>query len=78
MQGAFFVRAAAVLDFENLAPRPIVQGRHLVALGLKPGPKFKPLLDQAFEAQLDGLFSDEETGIAWLKTRLPDPPGDLR
>ncbi len=71
------VHTAAMLDFENLAPRPIVQGRHLVALGLKPGPKFKPLLDQAFEAQLDGLFSDEKTGIAWLKTRLPDPSGDL-
>jgi tRNA nucleotidyltransferase (CCA-adding enzyme) len=61
---------ASALEVEASAPRPIVQGRHLVAMGRKPGPEFKPVLDAAFEAQLDGAFSDEAGGVAWLKGRL--------
>jgi tRNA nucleotidyltransferase (CCA-adding enzyme) len=61
---------AAELRIESDAPRPLVQGRHLVALGRPPGPGFRPILDEAFEAQLDGAFRDEEGGVAWLRTRL--------
>ena len=55
------------LAVEEAAPRPIIQGRHLVALGRRPGPSFKPILDAAFEAQLDGAFGDEAGGLAWLR-----------
>jgi tRNA nucleotidyltransferase (CCA-adding enzyme) len=48
-------------------------GRHLVALGLKPNPKFKPVLATAFEAQLDGAFADEAGGVAWLRDFLKKP-----
>ena len=48
-------------------PGRIIQGRHLVALGRRPGPAFKPILDAAFEAQLDGAFGDEAGGLAWLR-----------
>jgi tRNA nucleotidyltransferase (CCA-adding enzyme) len=58
---------AASLAVEAAAPRPIIQGRHLVAMGRKPGPDFKPLLSAAFEAQLDGAFADEDGGLAWLR-----------
>lgn len=61
---------AHALAVENAAPRPLVLGRHLVALGRKPGPDFKPILDEAFEAQLDGVFSDEAGGVVWLTERL--------
>jgi tRNA nucleotidyltransferase (CCA-adding enzyme) len=61
------------LAIQHLAPRPLVLGRHLLALGQPPGPAFKPLLDAAFEAQLDGAFTDEAGGIAWLKDRLRSP-----
>jgi tRNA nucleotidyltransferase (CCA-adding enzyme) len=61
---------ARALAVENSAPRPLVLGRHLVALGHQPGPDFKPILDAAFEAQLDGAFADETGGVAWLKQRL--------
>jgi tRNA nucleotidyltransferase (CCA-adding enzyme) len=72
------VSRAASLEFEKRAPQPILKGRHLIALGHRPGPKFKPILDQAFEAQLDGLFSDEAAGLAWLQSRLQATAGDLR
>ena len=61
---------AHALALEKSAPRPLVLGRHLVTLGRAPGPDFKPILDEAFEAQLDGAFADEAGGVAWLRNRL--------
>ena len=60
-------KRAADLAIESSAPKPIVLGRHLIALGMKPGPGFKPLLDAAFEAQIEGAFSDEAGGLVWVK-----------
>ena len=45
---------------------PIVMGRHLIELGLKPGTHFGNILEQAFEAQLDGEFYDVESGKTWV------------
>jgi len=72
------VSRATLLEFETRAPRPVLQGRHLIELGYKPGPKFKPVLNAAFEAQLDGAFSNELGAIEWLRTRLQESLGDLR
>ncbi len=58
---------AAELAVQDRAPRPVLMGRHLVALGLVPGPGFHPILEAAFEAQLEGKFSDVEGGLAWLQ-----------
>ena len=41
-------------------PKPIVLGRHLIARGMKPGTHFKEILDELFERQLDGAFSNLE------------------
>jgi tRNA nucleotidyltransferase (CCA-adding enzyme) len=65
---------ATTLSLTQSAPKPILLGRHLLALGLTPGPGFKKLLDAAFEAQLDGVFVDETDGLTWLKNHLPAPP----
>jgi tRNA nucleotidyltransferase (CCA-adding enzyme) len=49
--------------------KPIILGRHLIQhLNMKPSPDFKPVLDRMFQAQLDGLFTDEKTGIEYLFT----------
>jgi tRNA nucleotidyltransferase (CCA-adding enzyme) len=70
-----YLRAAAQkLALEHMAPKPILLGRHLIALGRTPGPGFKPALDAAFESQLDGAFYDEEGGIEWLKNYLRAHP----
>lgn len=52
---------------EQTKPKPIILGRHLIALGLKPGSSFKQILAQAFEAQMDGSFSNVEEGLSWLQ-----------
>lgn len=51
-------------------PKPIVQGRDLIALGLTPGLEFKNILDSAYEAQLNEIFSTKIEAIEWLKTHL--------
>ena len=61
---------AEALRLKDSAPRPIVLGRHLIALGRKPGADFEPILSRCFEAQLDGAFTDEAGGVAFLKNLL--------
>jgi tRNA nucleotidyltransferase (CCA-adding enzyme) len=63
-------KRAADLALESSGPKPIVLGRHLISMGMKPGPGFKPLLDAAFEAQIEGAFSDEAGGLAWTRAHL--------
>jgi tRNA nucleotidyltransferase (CCA-adding enzyme) len=70
---AQLLEKARALAIEREAPRPLIQGRHLVELGRKPGPEFKAILGAAFEAQLDGVFTDENGGMTWLEGYLRDP-----
>lgn len=48
---------------------PVVLGRHLIASGMVPGRHFGPILREAFEAQIEGAFSDEVEGLVWLRER---------
>jgi poly(A) polymerase len=58
---------------EELDPPPAVTGNDLKALGLKPGPDFKRLLDAVREAQLDGLVRTRDEGLALVRSLLPAP-----
>lgn len=60
---------AMTLQLEEAAPKPMLQGRHLIGLGWKPGPELGLVLREAFEAQLDGEFEDVEGALAWLASR---------
>ncbi|MEM8866915.1 MAG: HD domain-containing protein [Verrucomicrobiota bacterium] len=66
-EGEWLLKKANELTIENSAPQPILQGRHLMELGEKPGKHFGQILDHCYEAQLDGLFTNLEDGIAYLK-----------
>jgi len=71
--GLWLLARADALALRDRQPKPIIQGRHLIALGQKPGPDFGPFLHRLFEAQLDGTFTDEAGGLAlaqrWLTTQ---------
>lgn len=69
-----WAEAARELALRDSAPRPILLGRHLVSAGMKPGPAFKLILDEAFETQLDGGFSDESGAREWLARKLETGP----
>lgn len=54
------------LDVASGKPEPILMGRHLIGLGLKPGKMFGKILDAAFEAQINGEFVNLTEALAWL------------
>ena len=58
------------LRVADAAPKPLVQGRDLIALGMKPGVEFGQILKTAYEAQLDGRFATLEDGVEFVK-KLP-------
>ena len=55
------------LAVEDSAPAPIVRGRDLIGMGLKPGVEFGRILKKAYDAQLDGEFSDHEGGMEYVR-----------
>ena len=65
--GRWLLQRAHELQVQDSAPEPLVKGRHLIGLGLKPGPHFRPILDECYEAQLDGKFKTLEEGILYAE-----------
>jgi tRNA nucleotidyltransferase (CCA-adding enzyme) len=59
-----FLERARELGVEHAAPAPLVLGRHLVELGVKPGPALGEVLREVYERQLDGSAADFETAFA--------------
>lgn len=55
---------------EELKPKPFINGHDLIALGMKPGPAMKPLLDELFELQLEGRFKDHSEALATARQRI--------
>jgi tRNA nucleotidyltransferase (CCA-adding enzyme) len=65
--GVVELRARAEeLRLSDAAPKPLLQGRHLIDRGLMPGKQFGTVLDAAFEAQLEGQFTDLAGALKWL------------
>ncbi|MGC6425159.1 MAG: CCA tRNA nucleotidyltransferase [Lentimonas sp.] len=73
-EGDWLLQKAAELAIKDNAPSPILLGRHLVELGMKPGKQFGLLLDQCYEAQLDGAFTDLDSGKNYLKQLIESTP----
>lgn len=42
----------------------------LIAKGMKPGVEFGVILDKAFEAQLEGSFTELEGALKWLEAQI--------
>jgi tRNA nucleotidyltransferase (CCA-adding enzyme) len=56
----WFIRHARELAVERHPPAPILLGRHLLDLGLKPGPQVGEITKMVYEMQLDGRVRDIE------------------
>ena len=59
-----FLERARALGVEHEPPAPLVKGRHLVELGVAPGPALGDVLRDVYERQLDGTAADFETAFA--------------
>ena len=58
----WFLERARALGVEHAPPAPIVLGRHLLELGVSPGPQMGVILKQIYERQLDGEIPRSTTG----------------
>jgi tRNA nucleotidyltransferase (CCA-adding enzyme) len=65
---------AQELKVDQQAPKPMLQGRHLIARGMKPGSRMGEVLKAAFEAQINGEFADEQGAGKWLDAQLQPQP----
>jgi len=66
----WFIEKVRELQIEKKAPDPILMGRHLIEIGLKPGPHFKQILDAVYEMQLDGTVVDLDQSVARAKVLI--------
>ena len=68
--GQWLLERAAGLGVEKQRPRPFLQGRDLIELGMAPGPAMGEVIAASFELQLDGAIEDHAAAVAWARTRL--------
>jgi len=66
----WFLTRARELGVQHAPPDPLVKGRHLLALGLEPGPRVGEILRQIYDKQLDGTITSVDEGIALAKQLL--------
>jgi len=53
----WFIERARSLGVEHKPPAPILLGRHLIELGVTPGPRMGEILRAVYELQLDGAVT---------------------
>jgi poly(A) polymerase len=53
---------------EPIIPPPLVSGDDLIALGLKPGPRFGEILEAVETRQLEGALRSREEAIEWVRS----------
>ena len=58
---------------EQVRPVRLLTGDDLIALGLKPGPRFKAILYNVEEAQLDGTIHTHEEAVRLAQTLAVNP-----
>ena len=66
----WFLERARTLGVEHRPPPPMLRGRHVLALGIKPGPRVGEILKAVYEQQLDGTIASLEEAIAAARALL--------
>ena len=66
----WFMERARTLGVEHRPPAPLLLGRHLLALGLSPGPAVGAILKHVYEKQLDGQITSLDEAIEEARRRL--------
>jgi tRNA nucleotidyltransferase (CCA-adding enzyme) len=66
----WFIEHARQLDVASKAPAPLLLGRHLLEMGLKPGPRMGEIISAVYEMQLDGRVATLEAAKGVAKTLI--------
>lgn len=56
-------------DSIGLSPAPLLDGEDLIQKSFAPGPRFKTILDQAYDLQLEGELTTRDDALAWLDSQ---------
>ena len=64
----WFLERARSLGVEHAPPVPLLLGRHLLQLGLPPGPRIGRILKQVYERQLEGDVATTDAAIEAART----------
>jgi len=57
---------------EEIRPPRLLTGDDLLAIGLRPGPVFKEILNTIEEAQLNGAIHTREEALTLAKSLIPE------
>ncbi len=71
----WFLDKARALGVDRSPPKPLLLGRHLLDLGMTPGPGMGALLKQIYEKQLDGELTSTEEAVALASQLLQSQHG---
>ncbi len=66
----WFIERARAIGADKGPSKPILLGRHLLELGMKPGPRVGEILKAVYEMQMDGKVTSVDEGIAAAKRLL--------
>ncbi len=68
----WFMKKIRDLELAAGAPKPLIMGRHVLELGVAPGPAVGRLTAACYQAQLDGKFSTLPDALTALRTLIND------
>jgi tRNA nucleotidyltransferase (CCA-adding enzyme) len=66
----WFIERARALGVEHKPPAPILLGRHLIELGVEPGPRMGQILRAVYELQLDSAVTTLEEAREQAQTLI--------
>jgi poly(A) polymerase len=69
----FMQAKAEEFSSEPLIPKPLINGRDLMAIGWQPGPQLGQILTKVQDAQLEGVITTREEALEWLRAYAPMP-----
>jgi tRNA nucleotidyltransferase (CCA-adding enzyme) len=66
----WFLERARALGVEHRPPAPLLMGRHLLTMGLQPGPGVGRILKAVYERQLDGVITDLDGALTAARDEI--------
>lgn len=60
---------------EQIRPIPLITGDDLIALGYRPGPEFRTMLNLVEDGQLEGTIQSRDEALALIADRFAGPKG---
>ena len=70
--GDWLLSKAKELNCLTAPPKRLIEGRDLIALGLKPSVKFGEILDRVYKEQLDGKLTNKKEALEFVKHEFVD------